>query len=557
MTSNKRPRRQREVQKMAEVREKSFRHASYLSITAVLLSAVFYCFIMRDVRRRQAFQQRLEELNRKNETLLKARKNMMMTVSHDLRTPLTAISGYAELISVERQKEKRIRYSETIRESAGRMLGLLNTLLKFYRLDAGKEQPENHPFRLKTLLETLENDLMLLAAKKRIAYTCKYDSEDVVVSGDREKILQITDNLLSNAIKFTDLGEVTLYMSYNDSQLIIKVQDTGTGMTGSQIEHIFQPFERLGNAETQEGFGLGLAITLAMVELLGGKIYVESEKGIGSLFTVHIPLPVANEENPTPKTDMPSFLPANLRILIIDDDPVLLAMTMDMLSCNGIYCEGCRSVRDLMELLREYTYDLLITDIKMPEMNGYQLLELLRCSNIGISKTLPILASTACVDCNTENFTSVGFAGCLYKPFSQAELLSAIQDCIGREQYRKHIGRADFSTLLTGERDNKEMLDLFINETERNMVALKESITGGDIKTLSSITHHLLPLWGLVRMDNSLKSMQSLLYVPSGKINEEIRQAVHDVMAQGNSIIRQARMRIDQMDNGQDTDYRG
>lgn len=548
---------EKDAKKMAEVREKSFRHISCLFVAAVLLSTVFYCFIVRDIRRRQAVRLRLEDLNRKNEMLLKARKNMMLAVSHDLRTPLAAINGYAELIPGERHKEKRIRYSETIRQSAGRMLDLLNSLLKFYRLDAGKEQPDNKPFRLKTLLEALENDFTLLAGKKRIAFTSGYSGDDVVVTGDREKILQTIDNLLSNAIKFTEAGEVGLYLHYFDNLLTIKVRDTGTGMTDSQIQQIFQPFERLDNAETQEGFGLGLAITLATVELLGGKIYVESEKGKGSLFTVHLPLFVTDEENPLPKADIPCAFLAGLRILVIDDDPVLLALTTDMLSRGRISCKGCRNVRDLMELLRYHSYDLLITDIKMPEMTGYQLLELLSHSNVGISKTIPVLAATACADRNPEDFTKAGFAGCLYKPFSQSELLSAIQDCINWEQISRIPGQADFSALLSGERNKMEMLGLFIRETGENMIALEKSINSADLKAISSITHHLQPLWELIREDSTLRHLQYLLDISSGGMSKEIERAVQDVMEQGNSILRQARIKTEQMKDEQDTDHRG
>ncbi|MDR1202814.1 MAG: hypothetical protein LBL58_14465, partial [Tannerellaceae bacterium] len=152
---------EKDTQKMEEVREKSFRHISYLSVGAILLSAIFYCFIMRDIMRRRAVRLQLESLSSKNEMLLKAHKMMMMAVSHDLRTPLSAIDGCAELIASERQEEKRIRYSEAIRQSAGRMFALLNSLLKLYRLDASKEQPDSHPFRIKTLAEILKANFAL------------------------------------------------------------------------------------------------------------------------------------------------------------------------------------------------------------------------------------------------------------------------------------------------------------------------------------------------------------------------------------------------------------
>lgn len=531
----------REIRWQQETRNHTFRLIAGIGIGASVLVILLYMVIHRDVNRQHKIRTKLEESNRKNEELLRARKNMMLTVSHDLRSPLTAIGGYAELIAGERRKEKRIRYSETIRQSAERMLHLLNALLRFYRLDTGKEQPNPVPFRPKALAESLVPNYTLQAENKQLAFTWEYIGDDVVVTGDRERLSQIIDNLLSNAVKFTQAGTVSLRLHYRDALLTIEVKDTGTGMTDRQLQRIFQPFERLDNAGEQEGFGLGLAITLGTAGLLGGSIRVESEKGKGSVFTVCVPLPVTDEQHPVPPTHAPCALPDDLHIAVVDDDPVLLAMTTDMLSRNGLSCNGCRNVHDLTELLRKHSYDLLITDMRMPDMNGYQLLELLRRSNVGNSKTIPVLAATARADRNTEAFTEAGFAGCLYKPFSQTELLTAVQDCIRLKQMPEAPAKADFSVLLSGERNNREMLELLADETSRNMAALEACIGSGDLQRVSFLTHHLLPLGELVREYSSLKNLQRLLDTSSGKMDGEMVQAIRKVVEEGNSVIRQVR----------------
>lgn len=536
----------REIRWQQETRNHTFRLIAGIGIGASVLVILLYMVIHRDVNRQHKIRTKLEASNRKNEALLHARKNMMLTVSHDLRAPLTAITGYAELIADERREEKRIWYSETIRQSSERMMKLLNALLRFYRLDTGKEQPNPVPFRPKALAESLVPNYTLQAANKQLAFTREYIGDDVVVTGDRERLSQIIDNLLSNAVKFTQAGAVSLRLHYCDSLLTIEVKDTGTGMTDRQLQRIFQPFERLGNAGGQEGFGLGLAITLATAELLGGSVKVESEKGKGSTFTVCVPLPVTDERNPIPPTGTPCALPDDLHIAVVDDDPVLLAMTMDMLSRHKIACEGCRNVRELMELLRKQLCDLLITDIKMPDMNGYQLLELLRRSNVGNSKTIPVLAATARADRNPEEFTEAGFAGCLYKPFSQAELLCAVQECIRPGQIPM-TAKADFSALLAGERNNREMLELFADETSKNMTALEACIGSGDLKTASFLTHHLLPLGELVREYSSLKNLQRLLDASPGTMDGEMVQAIRKVVEEGNSVVRQARALIEEL----------
>lgn len=530
----------REIRWQQETRNDTFRLIAGIGIGASVLVILLYMVIHRDVNRQHKIRTKLEESNRRNEELLRARKNMMLTVSHDLRSPLTAITGYAELIARERRKEKRIRYGETIRQSAERMLHLLNALLRFYRLDTGKEQPNPVHFRPKALAESLVPNYTLQAENKQLAFTWEYIGDDVVVTGDRERLSQIIDNLLSNAVKFTQAGAVSLRLHYRDALLTIEVKDTGTGMTDRQLQRIFQPFERLGNAGEQEGFGLGLAITLGTAGLLGGSIRVESEKGKGSVFTVCVPLPVTDEQHPMPPPHAPYALPDNLRIAVVDDDPVLLAMTTDMLTRNDISCDGCRNVHDLMELLRKHSYDLLITDMRMPDMDGYQLLELLRRSNVGNSKTIPVLAATARADRNTEAFTEAGFAGCLYKPFSQTELLTAVQDCVRNKQQIPASVKADFSALLSGERNNREMLELLADETSKNMVALEACIGNGDLQRVSFLTHHLLPLGELVREYSSLKSLQRLLDASPSTMDGEMVQAIRKVVEEGNSVICQA-----------------
>lgn len=536
----------REIRWQQETRNHTFRLIAGIGIGASVLVILLYMVIHRDVNRQHKIRTKLEESNRRNEELLRARKNMMLTVSHDLSSPLTAITGYAELIAGERRKEKRIRYSETIRQSAERMLHLLNALLRFYRLDTGKEQLNPVPFRPKALAESLVPNYTLQAANKQLAFTWEYIGDDVVVTGDRERLSQIIDNLLSNAVKFTQTGAVSLRLHYCDSLLTIEVKDTGTGMTDRQLQRIFQPFERLGNAGEQEGFGLGLAITLGTAGLLGGSIRVESEKGKGSVFTVCVPLPVTDEQHPMPPTHAPCALPDDLHIAVVDDDPVLLAMTTDMLTRNDISCDGCRNVHDLTELLRKHSYDLLITDMRMPDMNGYQLLELLRRSNVGNSKTIPVLAATARTDRNTEAFTEAGFAGCLYKPFSQTELLTAVQDCIRLKQMPEALAKADFSVLLSGERNSREMLELLADETSRNMADLEACIGSGDLQRVSFLTHHLLPLGELVREYSSLKNLQRLLDASPGTMDSEMVQAIRKVVEEGNSVIRQARALIEE-----------
>lgn len=500
---------EREHAKIVAQRVHSFRIISLTSVLAILLSIVFYIFIHRDIAQKSSYRRRLEVSDRKKEELLSARKNMMLTISHDLRAPLAAISGYAELLPDERRKENRRRYSDAILQSSERMLGLLNTLLGFYRLETGKEQPENKPFRLQPLADILTGEYAPLAAKKQLEFSTDYDGGDIVVTGDRERTLEIIANLLSNAVKFTAQGSVRLNMHYASDELTVTVEDTGAGMTEAETEAIFQPFERLDKSEVQ-GFGLGLSITLALVSLLNGTLEVASSPGKGSRFTVRLPLPLCKDADDASQT--PSALPCvrHLQVAVVDNDAVLLAMTVRMFDRNEIYADGFGSARELLEGMRTRRYDLILTDIVMPGMSGFGLLELLRSSNLPAAKTVPVVAMTARAERSEEEFVRAGFAGCLFKPFSRAELATAVSRCTAG-QATEQTAVADFSMLLTNEQDKREMFALLVRETLKNMEALAAASEHCDTEALAALLHHLSPLWEALRIDGALLELRRAL----------------------------------------------
>ncbi|KWW26583.1 MAG: two-component system histidine kinase with response regulator receiver domain, partial [bacterium P201] len=361
----------------------------WFGFAAFILALIFYWLFHRDANERHRNKMLLEQSYQHNEELLTLRRNMMLTVSHDLRSPLTSIMGYADLIAETTKDEKCKQYEEAIKQSSDRMLTLLNTLLSYYRLDTGKEEVEMVPFRVKNVLNSLLVEYEPIAEMKNVEIESTFTGDDTVVMGDRKRILQIAGNILSNAIKFTKKGSVNISVDYRDNTLTIKVQDSGTGMNEEQVKRIFAPFSRLDNADTQEGFGLGLSIAKALVELLEGQIDVESHVGFGSKFTVTIPVVEGDDEIQQLAEENTVTLPEGLRIAIVDDDVTVLRMTVEMLSKKNVQAVGCPTVNDLFDRMRQSDYDLIITDIKLGGMSGFDLLELLRDANIGNSKSVP------------------------------------------------------------------------------------------------------------------------------------------------------------------------
>ena len=357
--------------KIAEAQALSVRLFTITISAAIILLFLSYLAIHREMKRNDHERKRREKLigelqmsNDANEKLIKLRRNLIQNVTHELRTPLTAISGNAELLLNDTEADSRMRHVQTIHDAAGRMAGMINSLLVYFRLDSGKETPSVKPFKLCSIVETLKTEFEPLAKVKQLTFTVQ-NQADEIVSGDKNRILSIGGNLLSNAIKFTQSGTIILSTDYKNDVFTLSVSDTGTGMTKEQQARIFTPFERLGNAVTEDGFGLGLAIVSDTVKLLKGSITVESEPGKGSRFTVGLPLPKAEETTAIEKTNAQRSTLSGCSVLAIDNNGMLLDMMKEMYKQSGVECDTCLTVDELTDLMRTKDYDLLITDLKL------------------------------------------------------------------------------------------------------------------------------------------------------------------------------------------------
>ena len=306
-------------------------------------------------------------------------------------------------------------------------------------------------------------------------------------------------------------------------------------MTEEQQQRIFTPFERLGNAVTEDGFGLGLAIVADTVKLLKGSIAVESEPGKGSRFTVSLPLPKAEEAMTTEKTNAQRSTLSGRSVLAIDNNGMLLDMMKEMYKQSGVECDTCLTVDELTDLMRTKDYDLLITDLKMPEVNGYEVLELMRTSEIGNSQTIPVVAATAAGYVEEEELKRKGFAAVLYKPYSIGELLAVTESCINP----KGVNNIDLSPLLAfGEK--RRTLEKLATTTRSDMEEVRKAAEEKDMKALDNWVHHLRSSWMLIKAEQPLKTLYDAIHKESIS-DEELSAAVGAVLAQGKLIVDLAR----------------
>lgn len=537
---------------IAAMREQSFMQIGGLTGFVLLLLIISYIIIHRNVNRIKRYKQKttdligqLQQSVEQNEALIASRKKAVHTITHELRTPLTAIIGYTSLMEKGNDADKKEQYVRNIRQSSERMREMLNTLLSFFRLDNGKEQPNISPCRISAITHILETEFIPIAMNKGLSLAVNNNAEAVVLT-DKERILQIGNNLLSNAIKFTENGGVSLTTDYDNGVLKLIVEDTGTGMTEEEQQRVFGAFERLSNAATKDGFGLGLSIVQRIVAMLGGTIRLESEKGRGSRFTVEIPVQPA-EELPEQINQIQTHHSHTFHdVVAIDNDEVLLLMLKEMFSQEEIHCDTCTDVAKLMELIRKKEYALLLTDLNMTEINGFELLELLRTSNVGNSKTIPVVVTTASSSCSKEELMEHGFTGCLFKPFSISELMEISDKCaiiMMRDE------EPDFSTLLSYGNESV-MLEKLITETEKEMQAVREAEQRKDLQELDALTHHLRSSWEILRADQPLRVLYKLLHCDGTSNNEAIYNAVTAVLDKGAEIIQLAKEERRKYENG-------
>lgn len=552
-----------------EIRKEAAETMAKIAIAAFVLVLVFSIVIARDITRNNHYRRELEKAKSYAENLLVAREKLMLTITHDIKAPDGSIIGYIDLLIRLVNDRRQQFYLSNMKSSAQHLLALVTSLLDYHRLEAGKMDLHPVAFNPHELLTDIYNSFLPLVEKKQLQLDFKEKlPETLTLEGDPFRIRQIVENLLSNALKFTAAGGITLQAEYHGNQFVFSVSDTGCGMTASEQERIFKEFTRLSSAQGQEGFGLGLSITRKLVELLLGKIDIESAPGKGSTFKVSMPLPSISPK-PAPGSKEPAItLPKiHLRIAIIDDDRIQMHLTEAMLHNAAEEVKGfkvetvcCEQPEELIEQLKNRTFDLVFTDIQMPAMNGFELLHHLRNQNFAQAQSIPVIAITARGDMNENDFQQKGFAGMLQKPFNQSELKKVVKNALNHLTVSDNIPDTlpvqkdthetsphtdqpyNFSPLTAFSEDDpeaaKEILRTFAQETQKNMEKLQTAISNKDMEALCATAHKMLPTFLMIEAQKAIPLLKWLeqqrgtqSYTP------EAEQAAETVIAETKQVL--------------------
>lgn len=496
---------------ITETRWKSFRLFAIVISIVIVLFIISFFIILSDIRKEEKIKVKLQQTVLENEDLLEMRKRIILTVSHDIRGPLGNIHNCADLASQTREKKKREPYLEDIRHSCHHILHLVNDLMDAYRINEAGDLRNDTPFYLDRFLQRISEEFSRKAVAKALFLQYEHQNSSFVVKGDADKLEQVLANLLTNAIKFTPSGTISFYSKYLEGKLHIEIRDTGIGMDEETQKRIFAPFERAAQNVNSEGFGLGLFLTKGLVKVLNGIITVESAPGKGSIFRLEIPLPETDElvEEDKPDSDSITILPKN--VLVVDDDPILLKIAEDMLGRKGVSCTTCMNFQEVVAALGKSDYDMVLTDVQMPDTDGFALLRLLRNSDIGNSRTIPVAVMTARGDGNSGIYEEEGFAGCIYKPFNIHALLTFLSTIMSQIKVSQ-TGDFDFSCMLDSTDDYEHMMSLVIMESRKEIEELKTAIKTTNRESMRKTIHRMMPVWEILGKEHMLHDFQERLY---------------------------------------------
>lgn len=489
-----------------------------------------------------------DEARRIAEDSVKAKQQFLSNMSHEIRTPMNAIIGFTKVVLKTELTPKQKEYLQAIKTSGDALIVLINDILDLAKVDAGKMTFEQTPFRVAASVSAMLHLFEQKIQEKNLRFIKEYDERiPEVLLGDSVRLHQIILNLVSNAVKFTKEGTITVgarLLEQDEEKVTLEfmVGDTGIGIGDDKILSIFENFQQAtsGTSRLFGGTGLGLAIVKQLVEAQGGTIRVKSTLGEGSEFCFTLTFPKTTEQADL----IPDVLQSdnhmkNVKVLVVEDLALNQLLMRTLLDDFGFECDIAANGRVAIEKLQNKSYDIILMDLQMPEMNGFEATEYIRKT---LKSQIPIIALTADVTtADLAKCTLVGMDDYISKPVDERLLHAKIGLFLARDnaqrdnndrQNRKREKYIDLKYLSHRTKADpdlmSEMISLYIGQTTSLMKDMVEAAKAGSWKTLQSIAHKLIPSFSIVGINTRYEEVARRLqeYARTGEKQEEIQDSV-------------------------------
>ena len=518
-----------------ELTRRIFRFAIEIGALSIFFILIIIIFIINDLNKGQKARADLVKEKQLTEELIESRHKLLLSVSHDIKTPLSSIMGYMEMWDSEETDEDKKRQLQSARNSGKHILTMLTNLLEFSRLQQKSARLHNSQFNLIELMKDIIRMFEPLTEEKALSLEFENQaSSPLYVETDHTLLKQILTNVVSNAVKYTREGGVTIGLQYED-RLIFTVTDSGIGMDADELPEIFKPFSRMQNPLKAEGSGFGMYVTKGLVDLLNGEIEVISEKGKGTCVTVTIPaLQISEEsilrgnEDRASRQDNDALQEGTQfqKILLFEDDLSLGNMIREYLIRHGYKVKLCNEARDVNGFLRVLSlFDIVFTDMQMREITGIDILREIRKKD----SQIPVWLMTAHDDYNRERALSEGFSGLVKKPIRMSELIEIVSGEYYTKKEEKDPGEKEkkgsdeniykdkFPQLVSLFGDDTEtirdILSGFVQTAHQDTTLLQALIDDGAFEEAQKLCHRIYPF--LCQLDaahlcTSLRKMDNL-----------------------------------------------
>lgn len=472
------------------------------------------------VKERKEFEKQLEEARENAEQSLETRKLFLANISHEIRTPINAISGMSGILADTDISETQKQYVKAIQSSSKSLMVIVNDILDMSKLESGKFSADFIPFDIRSIVDPLYTSYLLRTDEKGISFNIDYPKDmPRWVFGDPTRLGQILNNLISNAIKFTDKGSVSLKINFEKkgklNDFCFTVADTGIGIDQEKLKTIFEFFSQEDNTITRRfgGTGLGLAISKSIAELLGGEIKVESEKNVGSTFKFSLTMPEAAEQEKNVAVALSDLTGKN--VLIVEDNELNRFLAVTILKKWNANIHIAENGEEAVAAVKNKEIDIVLMDIQMPVMDGVAASIAIRNE---LNSNVPIIALTAnALESEKEKCWQAGMNEYITKPYNPNYLLEKIIFLIenaasAEEQNSEHVSLESLSELMNGSKEQMiQMTTVFLDQIERHFNELKFALNENNLTEISHITHKLkssFKLFGLNKTGGLLERIE-------------------------------------------------